>query len=504
MTIQQQFADSQSLPPAIRPDDPRYASLVGRGNRRFTGTPDEVCLVTSTGDVVRAVQNAVTVGRQLAVRSGGHCFEGFVDDPAVRSLIDMSLMNRVEYDAELGAFMVEAGATLGEVYRKLYMGWRVTIPAGLFPDVGVGGHILGGGYGYLCRLHGLAVDHLHAVEVVVVNDAGQAESIVATRHPDDPHHDLWWAHTGGGGGNFGVVTRYWFRTPGSTESTPAHLLPKPPEQVLSFSIEWDWETLDEQAFVTLIRNHGQWFESDARPDSAYAGMYSEFYLWRRSMGTITLEGQLPAGPGAEQLLDVHLEALSRNTVPPAVRKVEVKTWLAYALEGSGMDTRQHNLKTKDSYQRRRLTDEQISVAYRYLTTEDVPGPGGALILHSFGGRVNAVAPEATAVAQRDSVLKLFFVAGWGDTDDETPHLAWVRGFFRDVYADTGGVPVTGTASDGSYINMPDIDLDDPDWNTSGEPWHTLYYKGNYARLQRIKAAYDPRDIFRHRLSIRPS
>ncbi|MER7890103.1 FAD-binding protein [Micromonospora sp. NPDC094482] len=173
------------------------------------GAPDEVRVVGSTDQVVSAVQDAVRTGRRVAVRGGGHCFEGFVDDPAVRMVIDMSGLTGIYHDPRRFGFAVEAGATLGDAYRRLYLGWGVTIPGGSCPGVGVGGHIAGGGYGRLSRLHGLVVDHLYAVEVVVVDRGGTARAVVATRERTDPNRDLWWAHTGGGGGNFGVVTRYW-------------------------------------------------------------------------------------------------------------------------------------------------------------------------------------------------------------------------------------------------------------------------------------------------------
>jgi aclacinomycin oxidase len=82
-------------------------------------------------------------------------------------------------------------------------------------------------------------------------------------------------------------------------------------------------------------------------------------------------------------------------------------------------------------------------------------------------------------------------------------VAWVRGLYRDVYAATGGVPVPDEVNDGSYINYPDTDLADPAWNTSGVPWSTLYYKDNYRRLQRVKARWDPRNVFHHALSVQP-
>jgi Berberine and berberine like len=71
-----------------------------------------------------------------------------------------------------------------------------------------------------------------------------------------------------------------------------------------------------------------------------------------------------------------------------------------------------------------------------------------------------------------------------------------------LFAESGGVPVPDAANEGAFINHPDTDLAAPGLSTSGVPWHTLYYKGNYPRLQWIKARWDPRDVFRHALSIR--
>jgi FAD/FMN-containing dehydrogenase len=89
-----------------------------------------------------------------------------------------------------------------------------------------------------------------------------------------------------------------------------------------------------------------------------------------------------------------------------------------------------------------------------------------------------------------------------DQRDEAQNLAWVRAFYRDQIAETGGAPVPGERYDGALINHPDTDLADPTLNTSGVPWHVLYYQGNYERLRRIKGRWDPRNVFRHALSIR--
>ncbi len=102
------------------------------------------------------------------------------------------------------------------------------LPAGISPNIGIGGHVLGGAFGYLCQQHRLAADHLYGVEVVVVDETGTAKSVVATLELSDPERDLWWAHTGGGGGNFGIVTWYWFRSPEALGTDPARPSPTAP------------------------------------------------------------------------------------------------------------------------------------------------------------------------------------------------------------------------------------------------------------------------------------
>src|SRR3954463_6126130 len=88
----------------IGPDDPRYRAVIEkRFNKRFRASPDYVRLVSSTEQVVAAVEEAVREGRRLVVTSGGHCLEGFVSDPEARVILDVSPMKGIEYDTERGA-----------------------------------------------------------------------------------------------------------------------------------------------------------------------------------------------------------------------------------------------------------------------------------------------------------------------------------------------------------------------------------------------------------------
>ncbi|MGW0808587.1 FAD-binding oxidoreductase [Nonomuraea sp. NPDC002799] len=497
-------------PVVVRPADPRYADLaVRRTNLRFRAEPDYFHVPGSTDQVVAAVTEAVRAGRRVTVRSGGHCYENFVGDGA-QVVIDLCEMSEVYFDDRRGAFVIEAGATLMQAYRKLYLGWGVTIPGGQCGGVAAGGHIAGGGYGPLSRRHGLTVDYLEAVEVVVADRSGRARAVVATRDPADPNHDLWWAHTGGGGGNFGIVTRYWMRDPDARGGDPSRLLPRPPAAVLSGVAIWSWNGMTKESFRRLLRNHGEWHERNSAPGGPYASLFGSLLVPGRQAGAdpggIVLPTQIDATvPNAEQLLRDHFAAVSEGVTPEAfVPPFQRLAWYeAVRTLSLGAASESGRYKGKSAYLRKRFTDEQADVAYDHLGTAGEASSAGLLWLLSYGGQVNTVRPEATATVERESILKVIHLASWDEGQDGAAQLEWVRRFHQRTFAGTGGVPVPGGNCGGAYINYPDIDHSDPRWNTSGVPWSTIYYGANYGRLQRVKARWDPRNVFHHALSVRP-
>ena len=259
------------------------------------------------------------------------------------------------------------------------------------------------------------------------------------------------------------------------------------------------------AFRRLMQNHGTWCEQHSGADSPNASLWTLLEIHRRQFGKIIVRGVSTAGVRAERQIEEHLAALGAHVGAPTAKELAHMTWLDFALDPLpdlfAMPPGGVSAKVKDAMLKKRLTDRQIDVVYDYMTRTDHDVMGGVFGLATYGGRVNTVAPDATASAQRSSILDTACNVGWLDPADEAKNLAWVRGFYRELFADTGGVPVPGEAYDGAFINHPDTDLADPTLNTSGVPWYTLYYQGNYSRLQRVKAQWDPLDIFHHALSV---
>ncbi|MFJ1869745.1 FAD-binding oxidoreductase [Streptomyces sp. NPDC088097] len=509
-------------PVSVTSADQQYPDLVRALNARYVAGPESVKVIDSPSQVAPIITEAVKANKRVTIRSGGHCLEDFVYNSSTQVVLDLSNMNGVYYEPAKNAICVEAGATLLDVYSKLYAAWGITIPGGICYSVGMGGHVSGGGWGMLVRRNGLVVDHLYAVEVVTVAADGSVKTVHATREATDPHRELWWAHTGGGGGNFGVVTRYYFRSPGATGTDPRGLLPKPPAEVLFSAVSWSWSDLTREEFVRLVQNYSSWHVANIGPDSPNRFVTSFMLLNHKSNGQIGLITQVDAAaPNAQQLLDNYLAYINQGvnavrgalTSPmgevaamPQFAAARRLPWLQ-ATRFAGTTNPQLNDPTlraeyKSAYMKASFPAAQAESLYKHLTRTDIDNPKINIQLTPYGGMTNAVAEGDTAVVHRGAAFKMLWSVLWNEASEDAKYIAWTRESYEETYADTGGVPVPNAVTDGCYVNYPDADLSDPQRNRSTVPWHQLYYKGNYPRLQEAKKKYDPRDFFRHTQSVR--
>jgi hypothetical protein len=291
--------------------------------------------------------------------------------------------------------------------------------------------------------------------------------------------------------------------------------------VLLSAVSWPWDGLSRVGFDTLANNYAAWHVSHSAPDDPYAGMCSYLGLNHRSNGAIGLITQMDATvPGAEELLADFVTAVGRGvsvahqaaTTPtgelapmPELAKPRRMPWLqATRYLGTATPTLNDPTESgdfKSSYMRSEFPSEHLDALHKHLTSDAIDNPTASVLLSSFGGRVNALAEDATAFPHRAAAFKMAWMLYWTDPADEAASLAWIRDCYQETYAATGGVPVPNEVTDGCYVNYPDIDLGDPKYNTSGVPWHHLYYKGNYLRLQAVKKKWDPRNVFRHSQSV---
>ncbi len=477
--------------PQVQPGDPRFPAVTRGFNQRWTADPAYVQLCSSPDDVVAAVSSAVRQGRRLTTRSGGHCYENFVYGNTGGVIIDLSPMNGVYVDPQTGWLVVDAGATLFDVYLRMYKRYGVTIPGGSCYSVGAGGHITGGGYGLLSRRHGLTVDYLSAVEVVHVDDNGiTRRDRFSAEAADSAESLMLWGNQGGGGGNFGVVTKFFFADP-----------PAAPSQAWLVSEGWNWEGFDVDSFTGFLQNYGRFFVDHKDPGDPSDGLFALLHLTCAPAPQIALTIQLvgddpdplhvfretvrPAGIRPEPVL----RPVGYHGVPTPSLDVQIMPWLfaTQTLNGSGNPRR---AKYKSAYMIGNFTTEECHTIWRELRESKFQNAQALLQVDSYGGQVNAVDPAATAIPQRSSAMKLQYQTYWEHEADDQANLNWIRGFYTAMYGDAG--PLPDGRLDGCYVNYPDVDLAD---------WRTLYYKDNYPDLQEVKARWDPRNVFNHLQSI---
>ena len=235
----------------VNENQSQIPSLLQGFNRRWQAPNLElIYLCYDADDVTEAVDMAINnYGGDVKIKSGGHCYEDFVFNEHTRAIIDVSPMNEVGCDPRHG-FYVGAGGTNWDAFGELFRDYGKVLPGGSCYSVGLGGHICGGGYGLLSRLDGLTVDWLTGVEVVVKNSSEErAKKLFVSRNSKGEEADLFWAHTGGGGGNFGAVTRYYFRE-----------LPDAPQRAWISTYSFKWADLTPEILFNLL----EWFAAFSR------------------------------------------------------------------------------------------------------------------------------------------------------------------------------------------------------------------------------------------------
>src|SRR5580698_9868494 len=247
----------------VTQQDPRYQTLRKSRNLRMPASEADFAsrieLCETASDTAEALQRIVSAGLRPTVRCGGHCYEDFVVNNPGGAILDFSLLEE-SHSAEDGArYRINPGKQLGDIYLDLYKRYGLTIPAGTCYSVGAGGHISGGGYGVLSRLHGLTTDWVSAVDILTVDANGK----VVQRRVDKQHDpDLFRACRGAGGGNFGVITAFLFDK-----------LPQAPQEVVHTGVSFDWTTMTEDRFIAILTTYGNYWETRGKDPDTY-GLFS--------------------------------------------------------------------------------------------------------------------------------------------------------------------------------------------------------------------------------------
>jgi FAD/FMN-containing dehydrogenase len=460
------------------PGQAEYATARELFDPRFDAIePAGIAYCRTAQDVSACLAFVRRFGLPVAVRSGGHSYGGWSSGTGL--VVDVTQMNSLQVGGAGATVQVGTGTRLIDFYSGL-AAHGLAVPGGSCPTVGIAGLTLGGGVGVLSRQYGLTSDHLEAVQIVTAD--GTVRDCDAQRNSD-----LLWACRGGGGGNFGVATSFTFRT---------HQL----SQLVIFFLSWPWF----QA-ARVVEGWQSWVPST--PDALWSNLHL-IGAPHGALPTVSVGGTYLGSVGAAQGLLAGLYTAVGS--PPASPYVAETSYLNAMMVEAGcadQSVSQCHLPTqtpdgqvarqpsfgKSDFFTRPLPPAAIKTLVDGIEgVRAVPGAAsgvGAIAFDALGGAVNQVDPAATAFVHRDALFLAQYSTSWNGTasaSEVASQQAWLRGFYASLHP---------YASGQAYQNYLDPDL---------TGWREAYYGANYPRLARIKATYDPHQLFRFPQGITPA
>ena len=425
---------------ALAPGDRDYETVREIWNAMIDRRPALIVPCSSAAEVVRCVEFARRHGVGLSVRGGGHNVGGraLVEGGV---MVDFSGWTDVRYDPSAGVADVAPGATLADVDRALVPQGGV-VPAGVVSETGIAGLTLGGGFGWLSRRWGLTCDHL--VEVELVTTAGATLTVDEASHPE-----LFWALRGGGGG-FGIVTRFRFRV-------------RPFEPTV-------------QAGPIFHRAEAR-AEAAARYLAGTAGSPETLGCMLKLCAAPPAPFLPEAAHGTPVAVTIACHSGDPERVEGDLASLRTAEPLADLVEARPFDQFQGMFDAGDPKGRRNYwKSEYVSdvddemMADLLARTEVLPSPAANVKVFHLGGAVARVAPEARYI--------IVVATGWEDPADDEANIQWARETWAAVHARSGR---------GGYVNfLPDDRTDDETRASLGGV--------DLARLAAVKRAWDPEGL----------
>lgn len=418
--------------------------------------PRLIARCADAGDVIAAVNFGRDNNLPIAIRGGGHNGPGFgsVEDGLV---IDLGDMKGVRVDPKAGTVRVGAGCTTGDVDHATHA-FGQAVPFGIISTTGVAGLTLSGGHGYLSRQYGLAIDSLIEADVVLADGSFITAS-------ETENADLLWALRGGGG-NFGVVTSFLFRTHAAKQLYGGPII---------------FDVSDATAVMRWYRK----FQASAPEDfCVWLGLQTvppgdpfPKEHWGKKMCVLLVAHN---GTGAEAAVDAVRAALPKPIIDwagpipyPALQS------MFDALYPKGLQW-----YWKGDFVRE-LSDEAITAHLKHLDT--IPTPISAMHLYPIDGAVHRRASSDTAWSCRDATWSMVIVGVSGDAAQAPELKRWASGYWNDLHKFNPG---------GGY---PNFMMDD-----EGDARLKTTFGDNYPRLVALKKKYDPANLFRVNQNIRPA
>jgi FAD/FMN-containing dehydrogenase len=437
----------------ITPGDPGYDAARQVHNTVFDRYPALIVRAAGAADVARTVVFARDAGLELSIRGGGHSMAGHgTNDGGI--VLDLGAMKGLHIDPERRMAWAQAGLTAGE-YTAAAAAHGLATPFGDVASVGIGGLTLGGGIGWLVRKYGLTIDALVSVDIVTAD----GHLINAS---EDEHQDLFWA-VRGGGGNFGVVTRFQFRLyPVSTVLGGALFLPLT-RDTLRGLVPIAAAAPDELTTISFLM---------AAPPAPF--------IPAEAVGqpTLAIMFVYSGDPDAGEAAIAPFRALATPIADVAMPMPYpgIYEFTRGASEPGNEIVRSLFLDTLD--------DDSVDAILAAMSASS--SPMSMVQIRVLGGAMASVGSNATAFAHRRAPIMVAAMALFEDAASAPRHVVWADAVLAALRRNAIGV----------YSNF--IGAEGGDRLREAYPGLTLQ------RLAQVKRRYDPTNLFRHNQNIRPA
>jgi FAD/FMN-containing dehydrogenase len=440
----------------LLPGKPGYDEARQVWNAMIDRRPALIVQCADADDVAPAIGFARENGLEISIRGAGHNIAGnAVCDNGL--VVDFSPMRGVRVEADRRRAFVEPGATLRDFDAAAQMHGLAT-PVGINSTTGIAGLTLGGGFGWLTRQYGMTIDNLVSAEVVTAD--GNRLTADESRNPD-----LFWAIRGGGG-NFGVVTRFEFK-----------LHPVGPE-ILGGLIVFPFT----QAKLVLARYReftgsaplevNVWFILRKAPPLPF--LPPEVHGREVAILAVFYSGQ--DGGGETLIRDL------RSFGGPVGEHIGAQPYVQWQQAFDPLLTTGARNYWK-SHNFTELSDGALDTTLEYASR--LPSPHCEIFVGLIGGTANTVPPDATAYRHRDARFVMNVHGRWDNAEDDARCIGWAREFFRAS---------SRYASPGAYVNFMTEEEGDR---------VAAAYGANYERLRQVKKKYDPANVFHLNQNIKP-
>ena len=434
----------------LQPSEPGYEEARHVHNGLIDKRPALIARGRGTADVADAVKLARTLNLDIAVRGGGHNVAGRATIEG-GLMIDLSLMRGVQVDAAARVACAQGGVLWKEFNRETQLHALATT-GGVVGSTGIAGLTLGGGLGWLMPKYGLALDNLESVELVM------ADGTIRTASAAE-NSDLFWA-VRGGGGNFGVATSFEYRLHQVGPIIAGGLVAHPIQRgfdVLRMFRDQCTKAPDELMLAAGLLT---------APDGSGAKLVGVLagHCGALKDGEAALRDIKAFGPPVMDAMGPIPYCTLNGLLDGAFPKGMLNYWKAQFLTD--------------------LTDDAIRALLDVFAK--CPSPLSQIVIEHFHGAASRVPVNDTACAMRITGFNVVIAAQWTDTGETGRHMGWCR----DSY--TALQPYLGSFR---YVNYLEDDA-------PGDP-AAVVYGPNYARLRELKTKYDPENVFRQNVNIKP-